>query len=93
MTKKTIITAVCAWLGEWISDAEFSPINVALLYISCRHKDSADISLLKEFGIDVPKYFEEKHWERGYSEFAFFLDFNSFNKIVEHAKTLKQEKL
>ena len=92
LTKESACLAVKAWLNEWCKGCRFDVITASLGYFVCDHENGADLSLLKEFGIDTPKeYYDEKHWVPGRATFSFFLTNGSFNKIIEHAKALINE--
>ncbi len=80
-TKRQYCEAVAGKLNQWLPEMHFEVINPRFLWFSCTHKNNANMSLLSELGIDVPKHYEEKHWVPGESNFAFFLSKDSFEKI------------
>lgn len=79
--KKRYCDAVAAKLNEWLPEMHFEVINAHFLWFSCTHKNNADTSLLEELGINVPKYYEEKHWFPGEATFDFFLSEDNCDKI------------
>lgn len=82
---KVDVTKAIAWhisyrLGN---DGNCSIISPKLGWLRITHKDKADLSCLKEMGINVPPYHEEKHWVRGESDFGFFVNNTIYQKVCE----------
>ena len=74
------------WFKERNVDAKISIINDQLMWFSCFHENQADLSLLWDFGIEKPDYYEERHPIPFHSEFAFFLDKNKFLKFADKVR-------
>lgn len=83
MTKKEQMTEALVWhLNYKLKGVGKAYVIVGNLgWIGIVHNNKADISFLKDMGISVPDYANEKHWERDKSDFAFFLNGEMVKKI------------
>lgn len=73
INKKVLASAFAKVMTSWLQSAEVRVVNGNLMYFSCSHEDGADLSPLQDIGIEIPPYHEQKHWLRGWGEFAFFI--------------------
>ena len=94
MGKQRFAQAVANVLTSWLKDAEVSIINSQLLYFVCVHSNDADLQVLVDLGVPIPKlYGEEKHWHEGMSAFDFFMTKEIYDKMVIRIKKEKDEKV
>lgn len=85
MTEKEQVVNAIAWHVNYRlnGNGEMYVINGKIALVGITHKDDADLSFLKDLGIKIPPYYEEKHWQRGISDFSFFITNEIFNKVRE----------
>lgn len=88
-TKSQLCDAIAYKLTEWLGDeGRVDVINSNLAWFSCTHNDRAELALFKELLIDVPEYYDEKHWVPGESVFSFFVTSEIYKKI--HERVVKE---
>ncbi len=86
-TKKRVCNAIVSMLNKWLGDeGVVSVINSHFMWFACDHRENAELKALKDVGIRIPEYYNEKHWVRGRANFDFFLKQEQFDKISERTK-------
>ena len=85
MTKKEQVVDAIIWHINYRlnGNGEMYVINGNIGLVGISHKDNADLSFLTKLGISIPPYYDEKHWERGVSNFSFFITNEIFRKVRE----------
>ena len=85
MTEKERVVDAIMWHINYRlnGNGEMYVINGNIGLVGISHKDNSDISFLAKLGIKIPPYYDEKHWERGVSNFSFFITNEIFRKVRE----------
>lgn len=85
MTEKERVVDAIMWHINYRlnGNGEMYVINGNIGLVGISHKDNADLSFLTKLGISIPPYYDEKHWERGVSNFSFFITNEIFRKVCE----------
>lgn len=88
-TKEQLCNAIAFVLTRWLGDdGRVDVINSNLGWFSCTHKNKAELAPLKEIGIEIPSYYDEKHWVPGEAVFSFFVTSEIYEKI--HERVVKE---
>lgn len=81
--RKQICGAIKFLLTEFVKDVEFDVVCPHFFMFSCTCPRNADLSLLKEFGIELRN---GKHWDRDSVCYSFTINGEIFQRIANYSE-------